>query len=296
MRVLGLGGSHHDYCACLVEDGKVVAAIEEERLVRVKIAFGLGPRLQRCLAADYVLNQAGVDASDVDLVVANDFLNPVYAVRYRDRIAWMGHHLSHAASTFYSSPFEQAAVLVMDGRGSTAVRGGHLFGETVSSYIGGPQGLSLVRGSYGRIALAANRLEDSYEDSLGGMYEAVSKSIGFFTSGLMGAPGKTMGLAPYGSARYVERFADFYRLADGKFHQSIAQQDALKVYIASEMARAHSAGERAELRADFAFAVQEHTERNRVFLARWLHDRQRRTGSVPRGLVALEQRHELQAA
>lgn len=57
MRILGLGGSHHDFCACLVQDGRAISAIEEERLTRVKLAFGLGPRLQRCLAADYVLGE-----------------------------------------------------------------------------------------------------------------------------------------------------------------------------------------------------------------------------------------------
>src|SRR5439155_19913369 len=119
MRVLGLGGSHHDFCACLVADGRVVAAVEEERLTRVKIAFGLGPRLQRCLAARYVLAQAGCPIDDVDLVVANDFLNPVYALRYRDRVRWIGHHMSHAASTFYTSPFESAVVLVMNCRGGS---------------------------------------------------------------------------------------------------------------------------------------------------------------------------------
>lgn len=205
MRVLGLGGSHHDFCAALVADGQVVSAIEEERLTRVKIAYGLGPRLQRCLAAEYVLAAAGITADEVDLVVANDFVNPVYTLRLRDRVRWMGHHLAHAASTFYTSPFERAAVLVMDGRGSTVVEQGRLHGETVTCYQAGPGGLEVLRAQHGRVTLTDRRSEDPYEDSVGWMYEAVSKAIGLFTTGGMGAPGKTMGLAAYGTPRYVAR-------------------------------------------------------------------------------------------
>ncbi|MFJ3789451.1 carbamoyltransferase [Kitasatospora sp. NPDC090091] len=277
MRILGLGGSHHDFAACLVEDGRIVAAVEEERLTRVKIAFGLGPRLQRCLAADYVLAEAGVGPEDVDLIVANDFLNPVYSLRYRDRIEWIGHHLSHAASTFYTSPFERAAVMVMDGRGSEVERDGERHGETISFYTGDARGLTLVRGLTGRIATAEQRLDDTYENSIGWMYEAVSKEIGFFTVGGMGAPGKTMGLAPYGTPRYVEALAGLYDLADGDFRQSLAQQEAVRALIAGELARAGGAEAAEQVRADFAYAVQANTERIVVELARWLH---RETGAT----------------
>lgn len=287
MRVLGLGGSHHDFCAALVEDGEVRSAVEEERLTRVKIAFGLGPRLQRCLAADYVLSQTGVDLDDVDLVVANDFINPVYTLRYRDRVTWMGHHLSHAASTFYTSPFERAAVLVMDGRGSTVTHDGDLYGETITSYAAGPDGLTVVDALRGRVTLTDQRSEDPYEDSVGWMYEAVSKSIGFFTSGGMGAPGKTMGLAPYGTGRYTEELDSTYTLVDGEFRQSTTQQIALRSLIERELKKAGTTAARDEVRADFAHAVQEHTERIVLTLARRLHERTGLTDLCLAGGVAL---------
>lgn len=276
MRVLGLGGSHHDFCACLVEDGRVVSAVEEERLTRVKIAFGLGPRLARCLAAGYVLDEAGVTIDDVDLVVANDFLNPVYPLRYRDRVRWIGHHLSHAASTFYTSPFEDAAVLVMDGRGSAVDTADGPRGETVTCYSADASGLRVVRQQLGRITLTDVRSEDPYEDSVGWMYEAVSKSIGFVSSRTrMGEPGKTMGLAPYGGPRYVDAVAQTFTLGDGEFRQSTEQQIALRGYIAAELAAAGDAASRDEVRADFAYAVQANTERIVIEMARWLH---RQTG------------------
>lgn len=287
MRVLGLGGSHHDYCASLVDDGRVVSGIEEERLTRVKIAFGLGPRLQRCLAARYVLDEAGVTDADVDLVVANDFLNPVYSLRYRDRVQWIGHHLSHAASTFYTSPFERAAVLVMDGRGSAYEVDGELRGETITHYVGDSDGLRVVRATQGRVTLTDRRSEDPYEDSLGWMYEAVSKSIGFVNAHAMGEPGKTMGLAPYGTSRYLDALAPYYQAGDGEFRQSTAQQMALRALVSQELARAGTDQARDEVRADFAFAVQSHTESVVLELARWLHNRTGERNLCLAGGVAL---------
>ncbi|MBE2997221.1 hypothetical protein IDM40_00680 [Nocardiopsis sp. HNM0947] len=276
MRVLGLGGSHHDFSACLVEDGQVVSSVEEERLSRVKIAFGLGPRLQQCAAADYVLSDAGITIDDVDVVVANDFINPVYTLRYRDRVEWMGHHLAHAASTFYTSPFEQASVMVVDGVGSTIEKDGLLYGETVSHYTGGPDGLEYIGGRHGRITRRENRSDDPYEDSVGWMYETVSKLIGFIGPGGMGEPGKTMGLAPYGSPRYITAFEGLYRVTEGGFQQSTEQQIRLRELVSKELGHAAGPSERDQVRADFAHAVQHHVEHILVQLADWLHAR---TGS-----------------
>ncbi|MFJ6194846.1 carbamoyltransferase [Micromonospora sp. NPDC092111] len=276
MRILGLGGSHHDFCACLVDDGRVVCAVEEERLTRVKVAFGLGPRLQRALAADYVLGEAGLCPADVDLVLANDLLNRVYTLRFRDRVEWIGHHLSHAASTLFTSPFQEAAVLVLDGRGSTVDGGALPLAETITFYHGDSAGLRPLGAVAGRAGVAAYRLDDPYEDSVGGMYELVSKEIGFRRVGGMGEPGKTMGLAPYGGDRYVRDLAEHYTLGDGEFRQSLAQQGRLRALIAGELARADTGADRDEIRADFAYAVQAHTERIVLHLARWLHAR---TGS-----------------
>jgi carbamoyltransferase len=272
MRVLGLGGSHHDFCACLVEDGSVLSAVEEERLTRVKLAFGLGPRLARCLAADTVLAEAGLTAAGVDLVIANDFINPVYTLRFRDSVHWIGHHLSHAASTFYTSPFDSAAVLVIDGRGSAVQAADGLRSETITFYSADGDGLHMLRRQLGRVTITDVRSEDPYEDSIGWMYEAVSKSIGFMSGRTkMGEPGKTMGLAPYGGPRYLDAVAGSYWLGDGEFRQSTEQQIALRSLIARELERAGAGQDREEARADFAYAVQACTERIVIEMARWLH-------------------------
>lgn len=287
MRILGLGGSHHDFCACLVDGGRIVSAVEEERLTRKKYGYGLGPRLQRCLAADYVLAQAGITADELDLVIANDLLNRVYTARYRDRVQWIGHHLSHAASTFYTSPFERAAVLVVDGRGSAIESDGVRRGETITCFGGGPDGLRTVHATRGRIGTAARVMDEPYADSIGWMYEAVAKSVGLTTTGGVGAPGKAMGLAPYGTKRYVDDLAAFYSLAGGEFRQSEAQQRSLVDFMAAELGRAGSGQAKEEACADFCFAVQAHTERIMLEIARWLHQRTGEKALCLAGGVAL---------
>lgn len=272
MRVLALGGSHHDFCACLLEDGEIVVAVEEERLTRVKLAFGLGPKLSRCLAVDAVLAEAGLGIDDMDLVIANDFLNPVYSMRFKDRVQWISHHLAHAASTFYTSPFDSAAVMVIDGRGSTVMTDAGAYSETITFYHGNGTGLHTVRQQLGRVTLTDMRSEDPFEDSVGWMYEAVSKSIGFTTKrARMGEPGKTMGLAPFGEPRYVDAIAATYHLNVGEFRQSNTEQIALRDLIAAELLAAPSDEAREQVRADFAYAVQANVEKIVIELARWLH-------------------------
>ncbi|MEU4181124.1 carbamoyltransferase C-terminal domain-containing protein [Streptomyces sp. NPDC026589] len=288
MRVLGLGGSHHDFCACLVDEGRVVAAVEEERLTRAKVAFGLGPRLARCLAADSVLEQGGIGIDDVDLVVANDFLNKVYSVRFQDRVTWIGHHLSHAASTYYPSPFERAAVLVMDGRGSETTVGGRAAGETVTHYLAQDTDLRVVRAQVGLVTRTASPLDDPYEDSVGWFYEIITKCIGFIGRHRLSEPGKTMGLAPYGTPRYVQDMAQTYTLHDGEFRQSTAQQQALRAFAEEQLARAAGSEQAvAETAADLAYATQANTERIVVELAHWLHTRTGATALCLAGGVAL---------
>lgn len=273
MRVLGLGGSHHDYGACVVADGRIVSAVEEERLTRKKVGFGLGPRLQRCLAADYVLAEAGMTIDDIHLIFANDFLNPVYSLRFKDRVEWIGHHMSHAASTFYTSPFEQAAVLVMDGRGSEHTVAGQRYAETITCYAGDAGGLRPLHAVHGRVLTHEHAFDQICENSVGGMYETVAKCIGLRTVGGVGAPGKAMGLAPYGTPRYVNDLAQLYQLCDGDFQQSQAQLRELANLVARELARTRDSQAADEVRADFAFAVQAHTEDIIVEIARRLHER-----------------------
>lgn len=212
--ILGLGGAYkHDASACLVRDGRLVAFAEEERFRRVKHNKGS----RSCsLAAAWCLAQAGIRLRDVDAVAiafnprwpepADAVDDPALIAAYLDpahfagdrpkRLEVVEHHLAHAASAFYCSGFDEAAILVVDG-----------FGDGVSTSIarGDARGITFER-------------QYPYDQSLGWFYEAVTTHVGLgdFTSA-----GKTMGLAGYGEPRYDLNFLrvgrDGYEIDLGRY-------------------------------------------------------------------------------
>ncbi len=213
MVVLGLNAFHGDAAACLLVDGELVAAIEEERLNRVKHSAGF-PRL----AAARCLELAGVGAGEIDHVAvsrnpnANLHRKLLRALRaptsgfLRSRLAnaarvrnvrheleealGLGHgelraelhnvehHQAHVASAFFVGPFEEAAVLSVDG-----------FGDFASTM--------LAHGRGNRYEVLDRVL---FPHSLGIFYTAVTQWLGFPK---YGDEGKVMGLAPYGRPEYL---------------------------------------------------------------------------------------------
>ncbi|MBI5529184.1 MAG: carbamoyltransferase [Deltaproteobacteria bacterium] len=212
VHILGISAFYHDSAACLVRDGEIVAAAQEERFTRVKHDAGFPKN-----AVDYVLREAGVRASDLALVAFYDkpFLKfdrlletylttaprgimsfwqamPVWLKQklwlpvtirketgYDGAIVFPEHHLSHAASAFFPSPFSEAAILTIDGVGEWA---------TNTTGIG--------RGN--RVELFE---EVAFPHSLGLMYSAFTYFTGFKVNS---GEYKVMGLAPYGEPRYVD--------------------------------------------------------------------------------------------
>ncbi len=216
-RILGLSAWYHDSAACLVEDGRIVAAAQEERFTRKKH----DPSFPRHAVA-YCLREAGIAIQDVNLVgfyekplVKFERLLETYVscapaglrsylmalpvwlgekLWMRDEIAgeldgYTGevlfgtHHESHAASAFYPSPFEEAAVLTIDGVGEWA---------TSSIGVGRGRDLQLLR-------------ETHFPHSLGLLYSAFTYFCGFKVNS---GEYKVMGLAPYGEPKYVQAIKD----------------------------------------------------------------------------------------
>lgn len=223
MRILGISAYYHDSAAALVEDGRIVAAAQEERFTRKKH----DPDFPASAVA-YCLSEAGCSMADIDYVVFYDkpilkferlletYLStiprgfrsfkmamPIWikeklfqkdALRKQlGKIAgtksWSGpilfteHHLSHAASAFFPSPFDSAAVLTMDGVGewcTTSV--GHGVGNS----------LEIVK-------------EIHFPHSLGMLYSAFTYYTGFKVNS---GEYKVMGLAPYGRPLYVRKILD----------------------------------------------------------------------------------------
>src|SRR6185503_12031561 len=121
---VGIGGSVHDFATCLIDESGQFVAIEDERISRVRYAlFDANPCEE---SFRYVLDVAGVSSADIDRVVGNDLLDrttrersragPVPSSIHRDKfppLTLLNHHLTHAYSAFFTSPFDEAAILVM---------------------------------------------------------------------------------------------------------------------------------------------------------------------------------------
>ncbi|MGE0153706.1 MAG: carbamoyltransferase [Reyranellaceae bacterium] len=225
--ILGLNAFHADSAACLVVDGKLLAAAEEERFRRQKHWAGFP---QHAIA--WCLAEAGLTLADIDHVALNRDPNAnmlrkiAYVLRRRpslglvrqrlgNRRQWrdiaallaqalpqhafkgtihpIEHHEAHLASAFLVSPFEQAAVVSVDG-----------FGDFSSAAWGVGDGNRIdVRGRV------------HFPHSLGILYEAVTQYLGFVH---YGDEYKVMGLAPYGQPGFRPQFDKLVRLhADGRF-------------------------------------------------------------------------------
>lgn len=139
--VLGLNTYDHDVSACLLRDGEIAYAIAKERITREKHASGFYKEV-----IDYCLDAEGITLDDVDLVVRNCYILPVpemedrllyqdlpgflpeyeradakkhpYFLSHSDKVVSISHHLAHAYSAFAVSPFEEGAVMIVDGVGS----------------------------------------------------------------------------------------------------------------------------------------------------------------------------------
>ena len=220
MRILGLSFYYHDSAAALVDDGVLVAAIAEERLTRVKHDSGFPAE-----AIDFVLGQAGITIHDVDYVVFYEkpFVKfermllsamatfPRSAAVFREsmqrwvsdklwiksmmskrmglpssKLLFADHHVSHAASSFFTSPYEEAAVLTVDGAGewSTATMG-----------VGRGNKIEVLK-------------ELRFPHSLGLLYSAFTAYCGFEINE---GEYKLMGMHPYGEPRFVD---EIYKLIE----------------------------------------------------------------------------------
>jgi carbamoyltransferase len=220
MWVLGVNLSH-DRSVCLMRDGEVHVAIEEERLDRIKhsegfMVKGYFERFSKVIpmkAITYCLDAAGIGIDDLDLVVGNRPLNDGSARRLlrdlpiRDKskireLPMPSHHLAHAYSCYFASPFPESAILVVDGVGSRIPRTNRIEKHTI--YAAEGSGIASVR--------TLSYAPDYSDFGLGLLYEFFTAKLGFVTEwghpgwGAFGCggyveAGKTMGLAPYGRPR-----------------------------------------------------------------------------------------------
>jgi carbamoyltransferase len=223
MIILGISCYFHDAAAAVLKDGELVAAAEEERFSRIKHDFSFPAR-----AIGFCLEQAGVRPQDIDYVAFFEkpfvkFERILQTVRttaprsgaifrdamtgwlldklwvknrirdflgiQADRILFFDHHQSHAASAFLCSPFEEAAILTVDG-----------VGEWTTTALG--------KGSATSLELTE---EIRFPHSLGLLYSAFTAFLGFEVNE---GEYKVMGMAPYGVPRFVDDVRKVIRVAD----------------------------------------------------------------------------------
>lgn len=228
MYILGISCWYHDSAACLVHDGEIVAAVQEERFTRIKHdpSFPIN-------AIRYCLDYEGVGVKDIDFIVFYEdsdlkfrrvkktwitffpktipvFFESAYSwFKYkkdsnsrvyeemksnellvsRDKIITSEHHFSHAASAFYPSPYNSAAVLVMDGVGEF---------DTTSIWHGRGNRLTKLK-------------EVVFPNSIGLLYSTITAFLGFKVNS---GEYKVMGLAPYGTPRFKDALVKLYNVGN----------------------------------------------------------------------------------
>lgn len=268
MYVLGVN-RHHDGAACLLQDGKIVVAIEAERLRRIKhVEVDCDDDI-----INYCLGAAGISLTDVDLVV----LNSADSERFRriprnENSLVISHHLAHAYGTFAQSGFDTAAILIVDGSGNRfdnvepCFRGDEEvpahFEEAYSCFIGSGSEISVLEKAWGEWDHeSVPRL--SRFPSLGHMYSMVSEYIFRHWSDA----GKVMGLAPYGSG---ERFRNLRIVSFGKNGELLISTNWVDQL---PFGNGWSNPESVALFKDLAWKVQDELERALIFLVRHLYEK-----------------------
>ncbi|MCI0692997.1 carbamoyltransferase [candidate division KSB1 bacterium] len=305
MNILGISAFYHDSAACLVRDGEIIAAAQEERFTRKKHDFSFPTSAIR-----YCLQEGQIDASQLDYVAFYDkpFIKferllttyLAYAPRglksfimamplwlksklwmkeyikkelsYEGKIIFPEHHESHAASAFYPSPYPEAAILTIDGVGEWCT----------SSYgIGRDNHIELLA-------------ELRFPHSLGLLYSAFTYFAGFKVNS---GEYKVMGLAPYGEPKYVDIILNelIDLKEDGSFKMNMKYfnycsgltmtNDRFAELFGGPARKPESKLTQREM--DLARSIQEVTEKIMLRMARHVHQETKMKYLVLAGGVAL---------
>lgn len=309
MNILGLNYFYHDSSACIVQDGALIAAIEEERLTRIKHTYNFPVKaVDRCLEIAN-LSPSKIDAIAISVKPELDWFKklkyglsilpksiPFFkyelllyhwkqkefwswvkdtwpAETQRPKIHFISHHLCHAAGSYFISPYSSAAILSIDGSGEWASSMlGHGIGDNVKTFSP----------SY-------------FPMSLGSVYEAVTQFCGFKPCY---DEGKTMGLAPMGDPTvFQEKAADIINVdSEGRLHVDLSyfNYQYLETRYCNDKfnqqfgkPRDKKSGEFEKHHLDVAAAFQYVLEERCLQLAEILHAKTQEKNLVVAGGVAL---------
>lgn len=289
--ILGLNSAYHESSACLIKEGKIIAAVEEERLNRKKHAKPArvdNPDELPVNAIDFCLKKAGITLKDVDHIgfsfspakrLRNKYfdekvtagswgskegedlfyqklmqipqkLSELYGVDVKGKFQWIDHHTSHAGSAYFVSPFEEAAILVVDGIGEF---------ESTTLYKGKDNKIKRIRSI-------------TYPHSLGFLWEKLSQFLGFSEYDAC----KVMGLASYGNfKKYYKQLMSFVKINCRDFNVDhnivkfrVEDYSELEKILGNKREPHEEIEER---HADIAAALQRITEEILIKLANYLY-------------------------
>jgi carbamoyltransferase len=332
MYILGISCFFHDSAVALIQDGKVIAAAMEERFTRRKHDNSFPIH-----AIEFCLRYAGIKGEDLDHVVfyekplvkferilqttlntfprsmnfwrdsMNAWLKEKLFIKsiIRDRVGvkaqnilFCDHHMSHAASAFFASPFHEAAVLTVDGVGEWTTT---TIGTATSRWVGETQGEN-------RIELFA---EQRFPHSLGLLYSTFTAWLGFRVNN---GEYKVMGMTPYGEPKYVDKVNKLIsRKSDGSYQLNLdyfaypysteqsynqrfvdlfgeprpAELEFFTMKTNPERQSEKDAMERNQYYADVAASIQLVTEESLIDLANYLYQKTGLKKLVMAGGVAL---------
>lgn len=310
--ILGINTYDHDVSVCLLRDGAIAFAIMKERINRQKHASGFYKD-----AVDYVLNAEGITLDDVSLAVRNCYILPVEEMEKRlisfdvpnfiseddrplaekdplflnksGKAVTVSHHLAHAYSAFAACPFEEGAVMIVDGVGSykADAMDNDPGSSDVSSLARESESYYTFKGSelktLKKVWLTPSRgfLSDEFYNmpGLGALYSRAST----YVFGDWNKCGELMGLAPYGRPNAVK---SFMRMENGELVVPDWDSDMNRPYLMDSDEKWETSPSMKHWE-DVAWRVQDDTEKVLLARARWLREKTGAKNVVMAGGVAL---------
>lgn len=296
MNIVGISAFFHDAACCLIQDGILKSAAEEERFTRIKADPSIPGN-----ALKYCLREANLTIKDIDCIAyyedpqkkmarqiwsgvlgnASNLLSktdPRYVERqirevlgYNGLVKYVDHHMSHAASSFYFSGFEEAAVFTIDG-----------VGEWATTTYGSGRGKKIEIFE-----------EVQFPDSLGLLYSTITSYLGF---GVNDGEYKVMGLAPYGQPLYIDKMRQLIQMEqEGQFRLNMKYFDFLTgntmyspcLFDLFEQPVRKENGEMTQFHKDVAKSLQVILEEVLIEKSRYLHKKTGVTNLCLAGGVAL---------
>jgi carbamoyltransferase len=295
--VLGLNTYDHDVSACLLRDGEIAFAIAKERITREKHATGFYKEV-----IDYCLNAEGITLEDVDLVVRNCYIMPVEEMEKRlvyqdmpgflseperpiaakdplfrgrsNKVVTISHHLAHAYSAFAACPFEEGAIMIVDGVGSyrSDISEKDPLSETVDPLARESESYYKFKGSelslLKKVWLHPSRgfLSDEFYNmpGLGALYSRASSYI----FGDWNKCGELMGLAPYGRPNQIKPLME---IKNGELHVPDWSDDFDQPWLMDSGKKWETSPSMRHWE-DLAWRVQDDTEKVLMARAKWLRE------------------------